>query len=632
MTECESTLLFLETFDDWQTEGIVSISEDYNTISFDLRGDELDEISFEKLLKQVYRNNSLLGGRSFVSTNNYGNLFRITSMGVDNINQESFGEIENETEISPYDLTTALSRSEQETEAIIEYVPQQIEPLLHSEEISIKIKIVLSKKEIINHLFRGNERFENSDVKLFFWYDLSELQQLLFDDHLEEYGSQFFPEYSQPTFVYYEGQINDSKHEPVENESNPLIPFVKASRAQDITFSQVAIKKYQNKLSNVSEVTEFRTNFILSPDLFLESEYHQTIFQIPLVYSLLAVFADQVSKSNSTYRFEILRGDEKASIDIELTRSGESFDEEDIQKLVSLYEKIKEYLPNSTFMGLWRRSIARSCDEEDIETLPLNIESALDEFDFLQREIVDSKFDELSTAVRDTRSLMTDVTGRVSNTAAEVSQEIQRLFAALIGAGLADVYIVMIRGDSPRLIVSFTGLLLFGFVGLYLPLVDQRMWRLDDLQREAGKDYETYQNILNKYSKGTLGIHDLHDRKEKYMNQAAEELYSGIIKIWVAHTILSTLVLVVTWYIFAQFPVFSIPGMIGIVLVLTMGSQTITPIIFNNKRFNHKIFLFENTDEWFQKRKSDIMDSSIYNFVPLLIILLMLIVIKFEIL
>jgi len=100
--------------------------------------------------------------------------------------------------------------------------------------------------------------------------------------------------------------------------------------------------------------------------------------------------------------------------------------------------------------------------------LPEVVEDIKSSYQDLQVSAVEENFEALSDVLEDTQTLMAGLTERLSSAANETSQDIQRLTFTLLGAIVANIFLVL-RWSDRDLVPPFSIFVLIVIVGFYLP-------------------------------------------------------------------------------------------------------------------------------------------------------------------
>ncbi|ACM58736.1 hypothetical protein Hlac_3202 [Halorubrum lacusprofundi ATCC 49239] len=151
--------------------------------------------------------------------------------------------------------------------------------------------------------------------------------------------------------------------------------------------------------------------------------------------------------------------------------------------------------------------------------LPEVVEDIKSSYQDLQVSAVEENFEALSDVLEDTQTLMAGLTERLSSAANETSQDIQRLTFTLLGAIVANIFLVL-RWSDRDLVPPFSIFVLIVIVGFYLPLIQGRIEDLNDTITEVKNDYEFYEKHIRRFNKDLFRFGDLEDRKSAYVGLA----------------------------------------------------------------------------------------------------------------
>lgn len=613
----ESIVDLFRWIDRAETSSTLEVTEDIREVTLVTEHTDPDAVDLDTLLDYVLSQPSLIGGRSPLLIVDEGNLLNITSSAV-RINDELFEELDQEfpESVALFEYQRSIQNNSDNPAELIPVLIELLQLLSHRGH-TFSFKTILSKSEIGQAMFKGIERYDMGDLNPVFWYDLTNLVDWIQENPLASYANQFFKEHKQLVFIYQttpEPELVEDLMPGEQDAQDILIPFLHLSDVAGTIFPQSGIKSYRDSMKQTSSITEFRNDLVLSPQLFINSTTLREWFAKPLTYGLFAAFADRVSDgpSSGTIKFEINRGQDRTATTLDFSGPNPPLSDEKIPEMIGLYQEFNRVASSKTFVGLWRRSIAAVCSDK-MDEIPDSNDEIREQFQFLEREIVDSKFEDLSTAVRDTQALMTDVTRQVSNTASDMSKELQRLIITLLGAALTNLFIIIRRSEDPELVSSFSALILVGFVSLYLPIVDERIESLDELQRKSEEDYRAYQKTLGKYSTGTLGIDDLEGRKNEYLGYAGSTIQSAIKKIWTIHLFLMIASFLIISYTTLIFPAESIPVFMSGILLAMIIYQVHAQRCTDSTHYYYRIGLSITVppDKWYTRNENEVHPNSL---------------------
>jgi hypothetical protein len=178
-------------------------------------------------------------------------------------------------------------------------------------------------------------------------------------------------------------------------------------------------------------------------------------------------------------------------------------------------------------------------------------------YQFIESEVIEKNFDELSDAVRDTNAFMTEITSQVSDTTTALSDEIQRLVFALLGAIIANLFLIL-RWSNFDTVIPFSLFVVSAILLFYFPLIDRRIEELEEMKSKGKEDYETYKDLISDFTGQAFDFADLEDRKDEYLSYADERLKWSRRKIRQIHAVLLLTGLIFVLFANIQYQFFTI--------------------------------------------------------------------------
>lgn len=281
--------------------------------------------------------------------------------------------------------------------------------------------------------------------------------------------------------------------------------------------------RYINLHQNAREITQWRDTLIpVHPKQVFPLYDHSEIDETGplLIFAILGIFSKEVEQTNGGVQFTYTLNPEYKPL-IALNELSSDFQPEDIDDLVDLYQEFEPNEDDSAFRDLWQRAIATECGGQPITTIPRNAGDIRDRFEQFRATAVSENFDDLSDVLDDTQSLMADITSRLSDAANDVSRQIQGLTFTLLGAIVANVFLVL-RWGSKDLVPPFSIFILLIIVGFYIPLVQGRIEDLDDTLEEISNDFEFYQSQIRRFNPDLFGP-ELGDRMKAHEKLAKSQ-------------------------------------------------------------------------------------------------------------
>jgi len=237
-------------------------------------------------------------------------------------------------------------------------------------------------------------------------------------------------------------------------------------------------------------------------------------------YSLLGVLSAAVDHDGQMMQFQF-SSEPEFNPWLDLSEQCVEWGNDGICAIRDLHQSLETEEKKDAFRDLWQLAITEHCrgTERGIEMLPEVIEDVKSSYQDLQVSAVEENFEALSDVLEDTQTLMAGLTDRLSSAANETSQDIQRLTFTLLGAIVANIFLVL-RWSDRDLVPPFSIFVLIVIVGFYLPLIQGRIEDLDDTITEVKNDYEFYEKHIRRFNKDLFRFGDLEDRKSAYVGLA----------------------------------------------------------------------------------------------------------------
>lgn len=519
-------------------------------------------------------------------------LFRITSRGVD-LSIPGFEELEEETSVSGARYRTELSShiSADREPDLLNGLVDLLQEIEANTGYDVDCSILINKNRILDIWVdsKDNWTVDPERLNLQFWYDLENLTEWLEDRTLSEYASEMFIPDQMPILVYYRDGTN------TEYTGTDHFPILELRETPDLLSQR--FESYQDK----ETVTRNNTSYfheapIISPSLFAGSESLRQLFKEVFLYSVFAVFSDRVVADDSEFRFSAEYGPH--TIDEELVNIKEAaadFGADEFTKLSELYLDFARREDRPKFVEFWRRSMLQNCDS--ILELINEIEDIRNSYEFIENEVIEKNFDELSDAIRDTNAFMTEITGQVSETTTALSDEIQRLVFALLGAIIANLFLIL-RWSNFDTVIPFSLFVISAMLVFYFPLIDRRIEELDEMKSKGQTDYETYKDLISDFTGQAFNFNELELRKADYMEYADERLDWSRRKLRQIHVILMIAGFLFVTLANLQYSPNSIQVAFSIVFILT--GLYISYQVYSNPAsysYYHRSFSGEREDE-----------------------------------
>lgn len=259
-------------------------------------------------------------------------------------------------------------------------------------------------------------------------------------------------------------------------------------------------------------------------------------------------------------------------------------------------------------------------------------------YQFIEREVIEKNFDELSDAVRDTNTFMTEITSQVSDTTTALSDEIQRLVFALLGAIIANLFLILRWGKFDQ-VIPFSLFVVSAILLFYFPLIDQRIEELEKMKSKGVEDYETYKNLISEFTGYAVDFDDLEERKVDYISYADERLKWSRRKIRQIHSFLLATGLFFVLFANTQYEFYStqvlFSGVFIVAMIIITYRTHTKPDAYSYHRNNLIGILCslinseaddDNDDDEIDNGESNENDFGV-NFLPLMILLISVIIV-----
>jgi len=286
-----------------------------------------------------------------------------------------------------------------------------------------------------------------------------------------------------------------------------------------------ACETYLARIEHAKSVTRWQEELTpLHPDHVqgLQDSLGESLNSIA-IHALLAAFSKSVKPVEQGVEYTISYEPEFQST-IRFAEVQSSWGQEGIESVKGLYSEFKKHEGKNAFRDLWQLAITEQCLDEGIglESLPEAVPAIRAANEDLQVSAIEENFDELSDVLEDTQTLMADLTNRLSDAAAETSRDIQRLTFTLLGAIVANIFLVL-RWSDRALVPSFSIFVIVILIGFYLPLIQGRINDLDETITQVEEDYDFYEQRIRRFNKELFNLTGLSDRKDGYVQMAEDQ-------------------------------------------------------------------------------------------------------------
>ncbi|WP_312912792.1 hypothetical protein [Natronosalvus caseinilyticus] len=523
---------FLDSFDPLHRNG--AIEEEPGDITATVKIGLLRRGQVGSLLSNILAYPDLVTDCSIdVNADGYSKpLFHTGRRGID-LSDDGFEELAKHSSIQASSYKTEIAahdRNNRVGELVFNLV-SLLWKVHDSREYEIDFSVLINKNEILDVWVSNKENWTVVPDRLnqLFWYDISNLSEWLAEHSFTEGPAGLFDPEKMPVLVYYENRSDRKIHGTIH------FPVFQLSATPDLLSSQ--FDSYRSKMSVTKDNTSYFHNApIITPSLFASSESLRILFNDAFLYSMFAVFSDKVVTASSEFRFYAEYGPNALDDDpVDIDCLADDIAETAGSQLAELYQEFSRRENRTKFVEFWRQSMVQNCDT--ITELPYHIDDVKQSYQFIENEVIEKNFAELSDAVRDTNVFMTEINSRVSDTTTALSDEIQRLVFALFGAIVANLFLIL-RWSNFDTVIPFSLFVISAILLFYFPLVDQRIDELDEMKSKGKKDYETYKELMSDFSGQAFDFEDLEGRTDEYLSYANERLGWSRRMIRLFHTLL----------------------------------------------------------------------------------------------
>lgn len=388
---------------------------------------------------------------------------------------------------------------------------------LNDANTTVTIELGLQKGRIASELL--SEEF-SSDLNLnpLLWWAPSDLFRWIGSHSPHEVAAELFEYESFPVFLF----LQDAPDEvfPVTMwtaSSVEALPKEELEEAADQYFDCMsASRKFTHWRGDLSPIHPSIVEGLWET---CDSEQVSPLYS----YSLLGVLSAAVDHDGQMMQFQF-SNEPEFNPRLDLSEQCVEWGNDGICAIRDLHQSFEAEEKKDAFRDLWQLAITEHCrgTERGIEMLPEVIEDVKSSYQDLQVSAVEENFEALSDVLEDTQTLMAGLTDRLSSAANETSQDIQRLTFTLLGAIVANIFLVL-RWSDRSLVPPFSLFVLIVIVGFYLPLIQGRIEDLNHTITEVKNDYEFYEKHIRRFNKDLFRFGDLEDRKSAYVKLAEKQ-------------------------------------------------------------------------------------------------------------
>lgn len=385
--------------------------------------------------------------------------------------------------------------------------------------VTVSIGFGLQKKRIATDLLTEEIPDQVSpDLNPFLWWTPTELFQWIGTREPDEVASELFEYDSVPVFLFFKDAPDKVPPVPMWTATN--VEILPREDTEEI------VDQYLNSMTSSRKYTHWRGDLSPVHPYLVEGLWDECAGEevdTLYVYALLGVLSAAVDQTSPEVQFHFSNEPEFAP-KIEMEQQCAIWEEDGIKSIQDLHQSFQGEEQKDAFRDLWQLAITEQCrgTERGIDILPEAIDDVKSSYQDLQVSAVEENFEALSDVLEDTQTLMAGLTDRLSSAANETSQDIQRLTFTLLGAIVANIFLVL-RWSDRSLVPPFSLFVLIVIVGFYLPLIQGRIKDLDNTINEVKNDYEFYEKHIRRFNKDLFQFGDLEDRKSAYIKLAEKQ-------------------------------------------------------------------------------------------------------------
>lgn len=388
---------------------------------------------------------------------------------------------------------------------------------LNDANTAVTIEIGLQKRRIASD-FLGGELTTDFDLNPLLWWTPSDLFEWIGSHGPHEVAAELFEYESFPVFLFLHTAPDEEFPVPMWTASNvETLPKEELEQGADQYFeSMSASRKFTHWRGELSPIHPSVVEGLWET---CDSEQVSPLY----VYSLLGVLSSAVDRDGQMMQFQF-SSEPEFNPQVDLSEQCAEWGIDGVCAIRDLHQSFEAEEKKDAFRDLWQLAITEHCRGTDrgIKLLPEVIEEIKSSYQDLQVSAVEENFEALSDVLEDTQTLMAGLTERLSSAANETSQDIQRLTFTLLGAIVANIFLVL-RWSDRTLVPPFSIFVLIVVVGFYLPLIQGRIEDLDGTITEVKNDYEFYEKHIRRFNKDLFQFGDLEARKSAYVKLAEKQ-------------------------------------------------------------------------------------------------------------
>lgn len=547
-------------------DGCNRVEETVYDLSFELSLGDVDEEDFKDFLATATQVTELTGG------------YRISQLDEELIGfnggrlEEQYGE-GNEIDLDDLDLDSECSSlldefSYYNSSGDIETAAEKLYDLSDSLDGQGTIRGNLSKDAIKEEVNRILDQPLQDKFTIEFWYSEDSLNAWLSDQSLEDLIERIFQYDHPPLIVFWRGSY--------DIRSGSIVVQWSSLSELSIQESEDSEEYYREKMRLVRRAGTWHDSLpYLHPDHIrpLQEQLESPVWAHLLIYAVLGSFSDTIERAEEGLQFRIA-GEHELVIDTPIEELYDSWGDEGLESVYELYEDFSEFEGEGVFRSIWGRAIAENISD-GFNQLPQSSDEIREAQDDLEVEAIRENFDDLGDVIEDTQTLLAELNSRLSSSATQTARQIQGLGFTLVGAILANLFLVL-RWSNVDLLPPFSLVVTMVIIVVYLPLIQGRIDDLDAVITEANRDYKLYESSIRRFSEALFPFDKLSERKSQYLGLARKQRDRAQQRISVVFTALIIIWGVLAYVSVSLFPTpsYRVAPTILSIPILIMLSQT----------------------------------------------------------
>lgn len=463
--------------------------------------------------------------------------------------------------------------------------------------VDLSVTATINKPQVIDAIeSAASSIFAGIETNSHFWLTEGNFSEWVEEEHPNQIGEAMFDANRLP-ILFFDDQSELSVGQTV-------IVGLDALDQLGTNALQQALVEYRASQSSVREHVSWDESLTPVHPAPINTIYEYCSpesFSHLIVYYNLGLFCKSVYREGEVTKFSIELNPE-LEIQFDVDQFYEGFSNSIVSGLVELSNNFSPESTEPSFRSLWQRALAETItgrQEElnsELEKLKFIVESRreiTETLERLKRQVIKEDFQGLSDALDETQALMADITSRLSDAATENSRRIQGLGFTLLGAIIANIFLVL-RWSENRLVIPFTIFVTILILTFYLPLIQGQIDDLNRVIRESQKDFVLYRDRIRQFNQELFEFSQLESRINSYQGIAKKQRDRA--QKWVD---LSFYVLLALWIVLATisavaFPVFSL-HFISIIISVLIFAALVMPFDYSpvdNDYFERDVVIF----------------------------------------